>query len=116
MVSLLAWPNEWVILVGSFLATTGAGLQSLISAPRLLYAISKDELVPALNVFSTLSESGEPTRALLATLGNYVCNAIHINPTVISFPSSNLTFLMDYMEVVYSDSLLFVKAKERKKI
>ena len=72
VVSLLAWPNEWVILVGSFLATTGAGLQSLISAPRLLYAISKDELVPALNRFSTLSPSGEPTRALFATLGNCV--------------------------------------------
>ena len=72
MVSLLAWPNEWVILVGSFLATTGAGLQSLISAPRLLYAISKDNLVPALNPFSTLSASGEPTRALIATLGNYI--------------------------------------------
>jgi potassium/chloride transporter 4/5/6 len=51
------------------MATTGAGLQSLISAPRLLYAISKDNLVPMLNPFSTLSASGEPTRALLLTLG-----------------------------------------------
>ena len=76
VVSLLAWPNEWVILVGSFLATTGAGLQSLISAPRLLYAISKDELVPALNRFSTLSPSGEPTRALFATLGNNVATML----------------------------------------
>ena len=25
----LAWPNEWVILIGSFLSTVGAGLQSL---------------------------------------------------------------------------------------
>ena len=29
MVANLAWPNEWVILVGSFLSTIGAGLQSL---------------------------------------------------------------------------------------
>lgn len=68
MVANLAWPNEWAILIGSFMATTGAGLQSLISAPRLLYAISKDNLVPMLNGFSTLSAKGEPTRALLCTL------------------------------------------------
>jgi hypothetical protein len=57
VVANLAWPNELVILIGSFmLATTGAGLQrlSLISAPRLLHAISKDNLVPKLNPFSTL--------------------------------------------------------------
>lgn len=69
VVANLAWPNEWVILIGSFMATTGAGLQSLISAPRLLYAISKDNLVPMLNPFSVLSTSGEPTRALALTLG-----------------------------------------------
>lgn len=69
VVANLAWPNEWAILVGSFMATCGAGLQSLISAPRLLYAISKDNLVPALNPFSVLSPKGEPTRALMLTLG-----------------------------------------------
>ena len=29
VVANLAWPNEWVILVGSFLSTIEAGLQSL---------------------------------------------------------------------------------------
>lgn len=29
VVAKLAWPNEWVILVGSLLSTLGAGLQSL---------------------------------------------------------------------------------------
>lgn len=71
VVANLAWPNEWAILIGSFLATTGAGLQSLISAPRLLYAISKDNLVPMLNGFSTLSAKGEPSRALALTLRKY---------------------------------------------
>lgn len=70
MVANIAWPNEWAILIGSFMATAGAGLQSLISAPRLMYAISKDNLVPALNYFSVLSPNGEPTRALFFTLGN----------------------------------------------
>ncbi len=72
VVANLAWPNEWAILIGSFMATTGAGLQSLISAPRLLYAISKDNLVPIFNPFSVLSPSGEPTRALMLTLGKFI--------------------------------------------
>jgi len=38
-VANIAWPNEWVILIGSFLSTIGAGLQSLTGAPRLLQAI-----------------------------------------------------------------------------
>ena len=29
VVSELAWPHYWVILIGSFLSTVGAGLQSL---------------------------------------------------------------------------------------
>jgi len=95
VVSLLAWPNEWVILVGSFLATTGAGLQSLISAPRLLYAISKDELVPALNRFSTLSPSGEPTRALFATLAICEFGVLLGNIDVLA-PLLSMFFLMLY--------------------
>ena len=29
VVANLAWPSPWVILIGSFLSTVGAGLQSL---------------------------------------------------------------------------------------
>lgn len=36
VVANIAWPNQWVILIGSFLSTLGAGLQSLTGAPRLL--------------------------------------------------------------------------------
>lgn len=39
----IAWPNEWVILVGATLSTLGAGLQSLTGAPRLLQV--RDETV-----------------------------------------------------------------------
>jgi hypothetical protein len=31
IVAQFAWPTQWVILIGSFLATVGAGLQSLTS-------------------------------------------------------------------------------------
>ena len=68
VVANMAWPNEWVILIGSFLATTGAGLQSLISAPRLLQAIAKDEIVPCLKMFGVQASNGEPRRALFMSL------------------------------------------------
>jgi potassium/chloride transporter 4/5/6 len=48
VVANIAWPNQWVILIGSFLSTLGAGLQSLTGAPRLLQAIAKDGIIPFL--------------------------------------------------------------------
>jgi len=29
IVAVMSWPNPWVILIGSFLSTCGAGLQTL---------------------------------------------------------------------------------------
>lgn len=86
VVANMAWPNEWVILIGSFLSTLGAGLQSLTGAPRLLQAIAKDETIPFLSPFAVSSSRGEPTRALILTvficqggilLGNVVMNFFH---------------------------------------
>lgn len=71
VVANIAWPNEWVILVGSFLSTLGAGLQSLTGAPRLLQAIAKDETIPFLSPFAVSSSRGEPTRALILTV--FIC-------------------------------------------
>lgn len=68
VVANIAWPNQWVILIGSFLSTLGAGLQSLTGAPRLLQAIAKDEIIPFLAPFAKSSKRGEPVRALLLTL------------------------------------------------
>lgn len=68
VVANMAWPNEWVILIGSFLSTLGAGLQSLTGAPRLLQAIAKDETIPFLAPFAVSSKRGEPTRALILTV------------------------------------------------
>jgi amino acid transporter len=47
---MLAWPSPWVIVIGSFFSTCGAGLQSLTGAPRLLQAIARDGIVPFLQV------------------------------------------------------------------
>lgn len=68
VVANIAWPNEWVILIGSFLSTLGAGLQSLTGAPRLLQAIAKDDVIPFLRPFAVSSKRGEPTRALILTI------------------------------------------------
>ncbi|XP_063113989.1 solute carrier family 12 member 7 isoform X6 [Cavia porcellus] len=48
VIGMLAWPSPWVIVIGSFFSTCGAGLQSLTGAPRLLQAIARDGIVPFL--------------------------------------------------------------------
>lgn len=53
VVGTLAWPSPWVIVIGSFFSTCGAGLQSLTGAPRLLQAIAKDNIIPFLRVCIT---------------------------------------------------------------
>ena len=68
MVGNIAWPHPKVVEIGSLLSTIGAGLQSLTGAPRLLQAISKDQIIPFLKPFETLSGKGEPVRALAITL------------------------------------------------
>lgn len=57
VIGTLAWPSPWVIVIGSFFSTCGAGLQSLTGAPRLLQAIAKDGIVPALRVSFCYSQN-----------------------------------------------------------
>ena len=54
-------------MIGAFFSTMGAGLQSLTSAPRLLQAVAKDDLIPFLKPLAP-SFRGEPFRALVVTL------------------------------------------------
>ncbi|XP_063510471.1 solute carrier family 12 member 4 isoform X7 [Pongo pygmaeus] len=60
VVGTLAWPSPWVIVIGSFFSTCGAGLQSLTGAPRLLQAIAKDNIIPFLRVLSDVLPVREP--------------------------------------------------------
>ncbi|XP_070568852.1 solute carrier family 12 member 4-like isoform X2 [Ptychodera flava] len=95
VVAKLAWPNEWVLLIGSFTSTFGAGLQCLCSAPRLLQAIAKDNVIPFLGVFSVVTKHGEPWRALIITtciaeFGILIGALDHVAPVVDMF------FLMCY--------------------
>ncbi|CAL4060077.1 unnamed protein product, partial [Meganyctiphanes norvegica] len=94
-IAAIAWPNEWVILIGSLLSTIGAGLQSLTGAPRLLQAIAKDGIIPFLDPFAVSSGRGEPIRALLLTAG--ICTfAILIGNLDLIAPLLSMFFLMCY--------------------
>ncbi|KAJ8382511.1 hypothetical protein SKAU_G00032890 [Synaphobranchus kaupii] len=98
VVGALSWPSPWVIVIGSFFSTCGAGLQSLTGAPRLLQAIAKDNIVPFLRVFGEGKENGEPTWALLLTaliaeLGILIASLDLVAPILSMF------FLMCYLFV-----------------
>ena len=69
MAGNIAWPHPLVAQIGSFLATMGAGLQSLTSAPRLLNALAKDDVIPFLKPFAYVTKRGEPIYAQLVAAG-----------------------------------------------
>jgi solute carrier family 12 (potassium/chloride transporter), member 4/6 len=96
----LAWPHEWFVLVGSFFSTSGAALQSLVSAPRLLNAIASDEVIPFLR-FLGVKWRGEPVRALcvtliIAELGVLVADIDKLTPLV------SMLFLLCYTFINFS--------------
>ncbi|KAM4720919.1 solute carrier family 12 member 4 isoform 1-T1 [Rhinophrynus dorsalis] len=98
VVGTLSWPSPWVIVIGSFFSTCGAGLQSLTGAPRLLQAIAKDNIIPFLQVFGHGKANGEPTWALLLTafiaeLGILIASLDMVAPILSMF------FLMCYLFV-----------------
>ncbi|KAL5021310.1 hypothetical protein ScPMuIL_000465, partial [Solemya velum] len=90
VVAYLAWPTKWVILIGSFLSTLGAGLQSLTGAPRLLQAIASDGVIPFMNLFATTTKRGEPFRALVMTaliseIGIVIAGLDYVAPVITMF-------------------------------
>eukprot|EP00794_Sanderia_malayensis_P018826 gene18826-20722_t len=104
IVANIAWPSKWVVLIGSFLSTVGAGLQSLTGAPRLLQAISKDGIIPFLNVFATSSKGGEPQRALLLTIAISEIGIIIASLDAVA-PIITMFFLMCYGFVNFACAL-----------
>uniref|UniRef100_A0A7N6B0B2 Solute carrier family 12 member 5a n=1 Tax=Anabas testudineus TaxID=64144 RepID=A0A7N6B0B2_ANATE len=96
--STVSWPSPWVIVIGSFFSTCGAGLQSLTGAPRLLQAIAKDGIVPALRIFGHGKANGEPTWSLLLTA--CICESGILIASLDSVaPILSMFFLMCYMFV-----------------
>ncbi|XP_016537056.1 solute carrier family 12 member 7-like isoform X2 [Poecilia formosa] len=98
VIGVLAWPSPWVIVIGSFFSCCGAGLQSLTGAPRLLQAIARDGIIPFLQVFGHGKRNGEPTWALLLTVG--ICEiGILIASVDLVAPILSMFFLMCYLFV-----------------
>uniref|UniRef100_A0A8C8SI46 Solute carrier family 12 member 7 n=1 Tax=Pelusios castaneus TaxID=367368 RepID=A0A8C8SI46_9SAUR len=98
VIGTLAWPSPWVIVIGSFFSTCGAGLQSLTGAPRLLQAIARDGIIPFLQVFGHGKANGEPTWALL--LSACICEIGILIASLDSVaPILSMFFLMCYMFV-----------------
>ncbi|XP_041847585.1 solute carrier family 12 member 7-like isoform X1 [Melanotaenia boesemani] len=98
VIGILAWPSPWVIVIGSFFSCCGAALQSLTAAPRLLQAIARDGIIPFLHVFGHGKANGEPTWALLLTVG--ICEiGILIASLDDVAPILSMFFLMCYLFV-----------------
>ncbi|XP_077580238.1 solute carrier family 12 member 7-like isoform X1 [Stigmatopora nigra] len=98
VIGVLAWPSPWVIVIGSFFSCCGAGLQSLTGAPRLLQAIARDGIIPFLQIFGHGKANGEPTWALLLTVG--ICEiGILIASLDAVAPILSMFFLMCYLFV-----------------
>ncbi|OAF71195.1 K-Cl cotransporter 4, partial [Intoshia linei] len=95
LVAKLCWPNEWVVLIGSFLSTIGAGLQCLTGAPRLLLAISDDNVIPFLKYFGKRTKSGGPITSLIFTFLIALCGIIFAKLEYIA-PIVTMFFLMCY--------------------
>jgi potassium/chloride transporter 4/5/6 len=68
IIAELAVPHRLLILIGCCSSTIGAGMQSLTGAPRLLQAISADDVIPFLRPFQKIDSRGEPIRAIFLTL------------------------------------------------
>ncbi|XP_078500947.1 solute carrier family 12 member 6 isoform X2 [Lissotriton helveticus] len=98
VVGTLSWPSPWVIVIGSFFSTCGAGLQSLTGAPRLLQAIAKDNIIPFLRVFGHGKSNGEPTWALLLTAAIAELGILIASLDLVA-PILSMFFLMCYLFV-----------------
>uniref|UniRef100_A0AAX7T6K5 Solute carrier family 12 member 7a n=1 Tax=Astatotilapia calliptera TaxID=8154 RepID=A0AAX7T6K5_ASTCA len=92
VISILAWPSPWVIVIGSFFSCCGAGLQSLTGAHhRVIEGLQEW-------VFGHGKANGEPTWALLLTvgiceIGILIASLDHVAPILSMF------FLMCYLFV-----------------
>jgi len=96
---------EYIMIYGAFLSTTGAGLQSLTGAPRLLQSIAKDDLLPGIGRLAKgRGEGNEPTWAVLVTFIISFCAIMIANLDLVA-PILTIFFLMCYLFVNLSTAL-----------
>ncbi|KAM7270327.1 hypothetical protein ACFE04_029541 [Oxalis oulophora] len=104
LTATVAWPFPAIVYLGIILSTLGAALQSLTGAPRLLAAISNDDILPILNYFK-VADGDEPHVATLFTAFLCICCVIIGNLDLIT-PTITMFFLLCYAGVNLSCFLL----------
>lgn len=100
----ISWPDSTLVSVGITLSTIGAGLQSLMGAPRLLQAMAEDDLIPIFKYIKA-KEGEDPTRCLALTAVVALGCVMAANLDIIT-PAITMFFLMCYAGVNMSCFLL----------
>lgn len=65
MVKLSSFPP--IVLAGILSATFSSALTTLVAAPRVLLALSENEIIPKSHLFAKKTQGGEPKNAILLT-------------------------------------------------
>ena len=84
-----------LVLAGLMGATFSSALASLVGAPRILFALSRDGLVPGGDTFTKVAKNGEPRRGMLLT-GVIVAVAILARDLNVMAPLITMFFLITY--------------------
>jgi amino acid transporter len=103
-VAVVSAPVQLLTLIGCIISAIGAGLQCVAGAPRLLYAVAKDDTIPVLRPLR-VSRKGEPLRALLITFLLAECIVLVGSFDVIA-PISTMLYLTCYAFINFSTTLL----------
>ena len=90
------WPPA--VLAGLLSATFSAALSSLVGAPRILLALSRDRAIPGYRWLSQISRNGEPRRSL-AVAGGIAFVALLLRDLNQIAPVITLFFLITYATV-----------------
>ncbi|MGK7911245.1 MAG: amino acid permease [Synechococcus sp.] len=90
------WPPA--VLLGLLAATFSAALSSLVGAPRILLALSRDRAIPGYRWLSEISRNGEPRRSL-AVAGAIAFLALLLRDLNAIAPFITLFFLITYATV-----------------
>lgn len=96
MIDRALWPPA--VLGGLIAATFSAALSSLVGAPRILAALSRDGVLPRGQLLSANSRNGEPRRALIVS-GIIVILALLIRDINVIAPFITMFFLITYATI-----------------
>lgn len=86
----ISWPHHMVVRIGIIMSSVGAGLQTIVGAPRILQAVANDKLIPVLNCFAV-----NVTRPLFLT-GGICFLAVMIGDIDVVTPIITMFFLLCY--------------------